>query len=181
MAHCELVVHMNYAKCAKMLEHQIKILLTWQTPLSKECGKDLQREIMPLLNPHLPNCAVAQFLTRPCQTTPYKSSMIVGPRTRSKYVESLCSSRVTDKMCEVSQAHSICVVQIRSWEGDAQSPWNCRINSVAQNWQCKSFGVFWIQVSASATAGRKSMPEFSGMTNAGAASQRISTQTFHHP
>ena len=55
------------------------------------CSKYVEHgETMPLLNLQLPNCAVAQFLTRPCQTTPYKSSIIIVPRTCSKYVESLC-------------------------------------------------------------------------------------------
>ena len=64
----------------------------------------LQGELVRLLNLQYLNCAVAQLLTRPCQTTPYESSIIIGPRTCSKYVKSLCSSHVTKEgvtMCEV--------------------------------------------------------------------------------
>ena len=123
--------------------------------------KDLQGELVRLLNLQYLNCAVAQLLTRPCQTTPFKSSIIIGPRTCSKYVEPLCSSRVTRKVWKCVKYHrptaSASLDQIL--RGGCTKP--VKLPHVVQKSQCKSFGAFWIHFAASATAGRKSMPEFS--------------------
>ena len=122
--------------------------------------KDLQGELVRLLNLQYLNCAVAQLLTRPCQTTPYKSSIIIGPRTCSKYVESLCSSYVTRKVWKCVKYHrptaSASLDQIL--RGGCTKPMKLPHKTVL--FKIHSANPLVLS-EFNSTAGRKSMPEFS--------------------
>jgi hypothetical protein len=122
--------------------------------------KDLQGELVRLLNLQYLNCAVAQLLTRPCQTTPFKSSIIIGPRTCSKYVEPLCSSRVTRKVWKCVKYHrptaSASLDQIL--RGGCTKPMKLPHKTVL--FKIHSANPLVLS-EFNSTAGRKSMPEFS--------------------